>query len=49
MFQPARVDTKVNMEDTIKALAELVQEGKFDYIGLSEVSEATLRKANAVS
>jgi len=48
LFQPARVDHKVPIEDSIRTLAQLVKEGKFDYIGLSEVSAETLRRANAV-
>jgi pyridoxine 4-dehydrogenase len=38
----------VSVEDTIKTLAAFVKEGKFDYIGLSEVSAGTLKRANAV-
>lgn len=49
MFQPARIDPNYPVEDTVKILGEFVKEGKFDYIGLTEVSAATLRKANDVS
>ena len=48
-FQSARVDKTRPIEDTIKILSQLVKEGKFDHIGLSEVSAATLRRAHAVS
>ncbi len=43
-----RVDTKTPIEDTVGAMAELVREGKVRYIGLSETSANTLRRANAV-
>ncbi|KAF2801794.1 Aldo/keto reductase [Mytilinidion resinicola] len=48
IFQCARVDPKVPVETTIKALAELVAAGKIGNIGVSEVSGATLRRAHAV-
>ena len=44
----ARVDPNVPIETSIKALAELVKEGKIGGIGLSEVSASTIRKAHAV-
>lgn len=43
-----RWDKQVPIEDSVGALAELVQEGKVLAIGLSEVSATTLRKAHAV-
>ncbi|KAG9074269.1 hypothetical protein FS749_014187, partial [Ceratobasidium sp. UAMH 11750] len=43
-----RVDQKVPIEITIGALAELVKAGKIRYIGLSEPSPATLRRAHKV-
>ena len=43
-----RVDEKVPIEDTVGAMADLVREGKVRYLGLSEVSAATLRRAHAV-
>ncbi len=43
-----RVDTSTPIEETVSAMAELVKEGKVKYIGLSEVSGETLRKANAI-
>jgi len=43
-----RWDKNVPIEDSIGALAELVADGKIRAIGLSEVSAATLRRANAV-
>ncbi|MBW4649674.1 MAG: aldo/keto reductase [Kastovskya adunca ATA6-11-RM4] len=42
-----RVDPKVPIEDTIGAMAELVQQGKVRYIGLSEAAPATIRRAHA--
>jgi len=49
LYQYHRVDPNVPVEDTVGALADLVKAGKVRYIGLSEVSVATLRKAHAVS
>lgn len=43
-----RVDPKVPIEETVGAMSELVQAGKVRYLGLSEVAEATLRRAHAV-
>ncbi|HZF37292.1 MAG TPA: aldo/keto reductase [Blastocatellia bacterium] len=41
-----RVDPKVPIEETVGAMAELVKEGKARYLGLSEVSSATLERAH---
>ena len=43
-----RVDPKVPIEDSVGALARLVEQGKVRQIGLSEVSSQTLRRAHAV-
>ncbi|MEA5594516.1 aldo/keto reductase [Rivularia sp. UHCC 0363] len=43
-----RVDPEVPIEDTIGAIAELVQQGKVRYLGLSEAAPATIRRAQAV-
>lgn len=43
-----RVDPQVPIEETVGAMADLVKAGKVRYIGLSEASPATLRKAMAV-
>ncbi|KAI5122111.1 hypothetical protein M0805_002233 [Coniferiporia weirii] len=48
LFEPARVDRNVPVEETIKILSGFVAEGKFDYIGLSECKAETLRRAHAV-
>jgi aryl-alcohol dehydrogenase-like predicted oxidoreductase len=44
-----RVDPATPLEDTIGALAQLVQAGKIRHIGLSEVSATTLRRAHAIA
>jgi len=43
-----RVDAKVPIEETVGAMAELVRAGKVRYLGLSEASPATIRRAHAV-
>ncbi|MEO7768635.1 MAG: aldo/keto reductase, partial [Ferruginibacter sp.] len=43
-----RVDPQTPIEETVGAMAKLVQQGKIRGIGLSEVSAATLRRAHAV-
>ena len=43
-----RVDPNTPIEDTVTEMAKLVEEGKISAIGLSEVSGATLRRAQAV-
>ena len=43
-----RVDPDVPIEDTVGAMAGLVQAGKVRYLGLSEVSPSTLRRAHQV-
>jgi pyridoxine 4-dehydrogenase len=48
VFEMARVDPEVPIETSLKALVELVAEGKIGGIGLSEVSAATIRRATAV-
>jgi len=49
IYMPARVDPKVPIEETVKALKQLQEEGKIKYLGLSEVSAATIRRAHAIS
>ena len=48
LFECARKDPNVDIEVTVKALAELIKEGKLGGISLSEVSAATIRRAAAV-
>ncbi len=43
-----RVDPQVAIEDVVGAMAELVRAGKVRYLGLSEASATTLRRAHAV-
>ncbi|CAF3695497.1 unnamed protein product [Rotaria sp. Silwood1] len=43
-----RIDQNVPIEETMGALKELVQAGKIKYIGLSECSSNTLRRAHAI-
>lgn len=45
IFECARQDPAVPIEQTIGILAKLIQEGKFKYIGLSEVDAETIRRA----
>ncbi|KAI0753708.1 aldo/keto reductase [Fomes fomentarius] len=48
LFETARVADNVPLEDLVKTLAQLKDEGHFQHIGLSEASAATLRRAHAV-
>jgi aryl-alcohol dehydrogenase-like predicted oxidoreductase len=48
LYYQHRVDSKVPIEDTVGAMKELVEEGKIRYIGLSECSADTLRRAYKV-
>ncbi|MGQ4420932.1 aldo/keto reductase, partial [Streptomyces sp. SAS_269] len=48
LYYQHRVDPQVPIEETVGALGELVAEGKVRYIGLSEASAETIRRANAV-
>ncbi|KQC02534.1 aldo/keto reductase [Pedobacter sp. Hv1] len=43
-----RVDPNTPIEETVEAMAALVKEGKVGYIGLSEVSAATIKKAHQI-
>lgn len=43
-----RLDPATPIEDTVAAMARLVQQGKVRHLGLSEISAATLRRAHAV-
>jgi aryl-alcohol dehydrogenase-like predicted oxidoreductase len=43
-----RVDPRTPIEETVGAMARLVEEGKVSYLGLSEASPSTLRSAHAV-
>jgi aryl-alcohol dehydrogenase-like predicted oxidoreductase len=48
IYRPSRLDPNVPIEETVGALAELVQAGHIRHIGLSEVGAETLRRAAAV-
>jgi aryl-alcohol dehydrogenase-like predicted oxidoreductase len=48
LYYQHRVDRATPIEDTIGAMAELVQAGKVRHIGMSEASPATIRRAHAV-
>ncbi|MBW4661174.1 MAG: aldo/keto reductase [Drouetiella hepatica Uher 2000/2452] len=48
LYYQHRVDPNVPIEDTMGAMAELVQQGKVRYLGLSEAAPATIRRAHAV-
>lgn len=48
LYYQHRVDTEVPIEETIGAMSDLVTAGKVLYIGLSEASAATIRRAHAV-
>jgi aryl-alcohol dehydrogenase-like predicted oxidoreductase len=48
LYYQHRVDKTVPIEDTVGAMAELVTQGKVRYLGLSEASPQTIRRAHAV-
>jgi aryl-alcohol dehydrogenase-like predicted oxidoreductase len=48
LYYQHRVDLDVAIEETVGAMAELVRAGKVRYLGLSEASAATIRRAHAV-
>jgi aryl-alcohol dehydrogenase-like predicted oxidoreductase len=48
LYYQHRVDPNTPIEDTVGAMAELVQAGKVRHIGLSEASAGTIRRAHAV-
>ncbi|TAA42782.1 aldo/keto reductase [Pseudoxanthomonas winnipegensis] len=48
LYYQHRVDPTVPIEDTVGAMARLVEEGKVRYLGLSEAAPDTLRRAHAV-
>lgn len=48
LYYQHRVDPKVAIEDTVGAMARLVQQGKVRALGLSEAAPATIRRAHAV-
>ncbi|HMA97527.1 MAG TPA: aldo/keto reductase, partial [Polyangiaceae bacterium] len=48
LYYQHRVDPTVPIEETVGAMAELVQAGKVRYLGLSEAAPGTIRRAHAV-
>ncbi len=48
LYQPARVDPFIPIEDTVGAISEMVKAGYVRHIGLSEASAETIRRAHAV-
>lgn len=48
LYYMHRLDKNTPIEETVQAMADLVREGKVKYIGLSEVSSETTRRAHAV-
>jgi aryl-alcohol dehydrogenase-like predicted oxidoreductase len=48
LFYQHRVDPNVPIEETVGAMAELVQQGKVRHIGLSEAAPETIRRGHAV-
>ncbi|TDD79264.1 aldo/keto reductase [Actinomadura darangshiensis] len=48
LYYQHRVDPNTPIEDTVSALADLVEQGKIGAIGLSEAGPDTIRRANAV-
>ena len=48
LYYMHRLDKTTPIEETVAAMADLVKEGKIGYIGLSEVSSETVKRANAV-
>ncbi|KAM3366843.1 hypothetical protein ACQJBY_015883 [Aegilops geniculata] len=48
LYYQHRVDTRVPIEVTVGELKKLVEEGKIKYIGLSEASASTIRRAHAI-
>ncbi len=48
LYYAHRVDQQVPVEETVAAMAELVKQGKVKYLGLSEASASSIRRAHAV-
>jgi len=48
LYYAHRVDPQVPIEETVGAMADLVKQGKVRYLGLSEASTASIRKAHAI-
>jgi aryl-alcohol dehydrogenase-like predicted oxidoreductase len=48
LYYAHRIDATIPVEEMVGAMAELVKEGKVRYLGLSEASAASIRKAHAI-
>lgn len=48
LYYQHRVDPKTPIEETVGAMAKLIEEGKVRFLGLSEAAPATIRRAHAV-
>ncbi len=48
LYQPARLDPHVPIEDTVGAIVEMIEAGYVRHLGLSEVGVDTIRRAHAV-
>ena len=48
LYQPARLDPHVPIEDTVGAIAEMIEAGYVRHLGLSEMGVDTIRRAHAV-
>ncbi|HXX70735.1 MAG TPA: aldo/keto reductase [Candidatus Acidoferrum sp.] len=48
LYQPARIDPSVPIEDTVGAIAEMIGAGYVRYVGLSEAGSETIRRAASV-
>ena len=49
VYRPARLDPAVPIEDTVGAIADLVEQGYVRHVGLSEVGPETIRRAASVT
>ena len=48
LYQPSRLDRRIPIEETVGAIAEMIQAGYVRYLGLSEMGPETIRRAAAV-
>lgn len=48
LYQPARLNNSVPIEDVIGTIADLIKEGKVRYLGVSEITTDQLRKAHSI-
>ncbi len=48
LYQPARLDARVPIEETVGAIVEMIKAGYVRYLGLSEMGAGTIRRAAAV-